>query len=892
MKKRRGSTRRVWRTLGAAVWRFRRRTLAAFGLVVLAKLAAVSVPISLKRIIDELSVPDVALALPVYLLLAYAILRLLVTVFSELRDVVFARVVQTTVADFLVRAFTHLHELGPRFHNRRQTGGLTRDVERGTAGVGFLLGVALFTIVPTLIEMIAVVMIMTLAYSNLFTAIIVATFVVYSVFTVAFTERRAVYQRAMNRLDSHANSRLVDSLLNYESVKFYVGEAAEERRFHSIMNKWARTAVRNQKALSTLHIGQSSIIAASVATIMLLAGEHVVEGRMTVGDLVLVNAYVLQICLPLNSLGFIFREAKDATINSERLFDLLEEPPDIVDASPLPDLEVTGGEIRFEGVSFAYEPDRPVLHDVSFTVGAGKTVAVVGGSGSGKSTLARLLFRFYDPSSGRITIDGQDIRHVSRPSLRRAIGIVPQDTPLFNDTIGYNIAYGRPGANADEVAEAAGAAQIDGLVRSLPDKYDTLVGERGVKLSGGERQRIAIARAILKNPPILVLDEATAALDTRSERAIQNELERLARNRSTLLIAHRLSTVVDADEILVMEHGRIVERGTHGELLAGAGVYAQMWDLQQQQQDLERAEKRLALQPLNLGTMVVDVLDGLRPVFEERGIKLYVSIEPEPIRVTAELAALHEAIWAAAAYMADLVGRGGSLELRLERQGSRARLGMRGAVDPRWPQPEHDEAFRTPRLDVASTEALLGGLGGRFRLSQDEVTAGVLFEMPLRAVNTASNETPLRGSLPSLKGVSVACIDRDDEARELVRDVLVPQGVDFRPFSSGDAALAWLAATPVERWPHVLLCDISLGAGADGYEVIGEVRRIEEGRRVPPSERLPAIALTALSSSRDRILALLAGFQLHMAKPVMPDELLAGIASVAAHPPARPSQKN
>jgi ATP-binding cassette subfamily B protein len=885
MKPRRSATRRVWRTLAAAIWRFRGRTLAAVGLVILAKLAAVSVPLALKRIIDALSAHDVALALPDYLLVGYAVLRLLVTVFGELRDVVFARVVQTTVADFLVRAFSHLHELGPRFHSQRQTGGLTRDVERGTAGIGFLLGVALFTVVPTLIEMLAVVAIMSLAYSHLFTIIIVGTFVVYAVFTVTFTERRAVYQRAMNRLDSSANSRLVDSLLNYESVKFYVGEAAERERFHAIMNKWARTAVRNQKALSTLHIAQSTIIAMSVATIMLLAGQYVVSGSMSVGDLVLVNAYVLQICLPLNSLGFIFREAKDATINSERLFDLLDQQPEIVEPEPLPDLEVRGGEVRFEGVSFAYDPDRPILHEVSFTVPGGKTVAVVGGSGSGKSTLARLLFRFYDPSAGRVTVDGKDIRQVNRPSLRRAIGIVPQDTPLFNDSIAYNIAYGRPGASDEEIVEAASAAQIDALVRSLPDRYDTLVGERGVKLSGGERQRIAIARAILKYPPILVLDEATAALDTRSERAIQNELERLARNRTTLLIAHRLSTVVDADEILVMEHGRIVERGTHGELLARGGVYAQMWDLQQQQRDLELTARRLALQPLNLGTMVIDVLDGLRGLFEKRGIKLYVSIEPEPIRVTAELAVLHEAIWNAVARMVEFVGPAGSLELRLERRGSRAWLGMRGTLGEPWVDEAGGDRPKPP-LDVPATEAMLAGLGGRFHWEIADATASVAFEIPLRAIGPGTPGSALPSGLPRLEGVSVACIDRDEQARELLHELLVPRGIRILPFASGDEALAWFAATLVDEWPQVLLCDISLGAGADGYEVIGEVRRIEERLGVAPGQRLPAIALTGLSTSRDRILALLAGFQLHMAKPVAPDELLAGIASVATRPPA------
>ncbi|MFA9441624.1 ATP-binding cassette domain-containing protein [Uliginosibacterium sp. sgz301328] len=877
------TSQRVWMTLGAAIWRFRRRTLAAIGLVVLAKLSAVAVPMALKQIVDQFSAQNVALTLPVFLLLGYAILRFFGTLFGELRDVIFARVVQTTVADFLVRAFTHLHDLGPRFHNQRQTGALTRDVERGTTGIGFLLGVALFTIVPTLIEMASVVVILAVAYSYLFTVIMVITFVVYAVFTVVFTQRRAVFQRAMNRLDSNANGRLVDSLLNYESVKFYVGETGEMERFRSIMNHWARTGVMNQRALSTLHIGQSAIIAVSVATIMLLAGQYVVRGSMTVGDLVLINAYVLQICLPLNSLGFIFREAKDATINAERLFGLLDQRPDVVEQAGTPALRVRAGHVRFENVVFAYEPDRPILHDVSFTIPAGKTVAVVGGSGSGKSTLARLLFRFYDVGAGRITIDEQDVRSVSQASLRRAIGIVPQDTLLFNDTIGYNIAYGRPGASMAEVIDAARAAQIDELIRTLPQQYDTLVGERGVKLSGGERQRIAIARAILKNPPILVFDEATAALDTRSERAIQDELNRLAKNRSSLLIAHRLSTVVDADEILVMEHGYIVERGTHDALLAQSGVYAQMWRLQQQQRDLEFTAQRLARQPLNLTSLVADVIDGLRGSIEERGIKLYTSIAPEAMRITGDLTALHKAIWDAMAHMIDAVGQAGSMELHLQRQGANALLTLEGAVRERLPSAEG--AAAKPVFDVVDAEDLLARNGGRFSVTRDDTLMRMVFEVPLRAVAPASIQTA--SHVPGLSGVTVACIDDDDEARQLLGEVLIPEGIEVRPFASGRAALAWLAATPAEQWPQALLCDISLADGEDGYEVIGQVRELEEQRQVPPGRRLPAIALTGLASSRDRMRALLAGFQLHMAKPVAPQELLAGIASLVSQPARR-----
>lgn len=577
--------RRVLRLLLDAVLRYRLRTAFALSLVIAAKLATVAVPLALKGIVDQLGgaagTEAAPAALPVFLLLGYAVLRFLGTFFSEIRDFAFARVTQDTVTGFLLRTFIHLHRLGVRFHAMRRTGGVTRDVERGTQGIGFLLGVALFTVLPTLFEIVAVVVIIGIGYSPWFVLVILATFAAYTTFTVIYTERRAVYQRALNKLDSRANAQLVDSLLNFETVKYYTNERFEHLRLGGLLSRSIDIAVQNQKALSTLHIGQSGIIAIGVAAIMLLAGQNVVTGHMSVGDLVLVNAYVIQVCLPLNSLGFIFRQAKDAIVNAEQLFKLMDERPEIQDEPDRRELEITKGEVRFEHVSFSYEPNRPILEDVSFVVPPGRTVAVVGGSGSGKSTLARLLFRFYDATRGRVRIDGQDVRDVSQRSLRAAVGIVPQDTLLFNDTIAYNIAYGRAGASLADVIEAAKAAHVHEFISSLPDGYDTRVGERGVKLSGGEKQRIAIARAILKNPPILVLDEATSALDTRAERAIQEELDRLAHARTTLVIAHRLSTIVNAHEILVMDHGRIVERGTHPMLLAANGRYAQMWRLQQ-----------------------------------------------------------------------------------------------------------------------------------------------------------------------------------------------------------------------------------------------------------------------------------------------------------------------
>ena len=562
--------------------RFRARIGLAMLFLIVARLANVAVPLSLKNIVDALSRPERLALLPVVLLSGYALLRFASTLFNEWRDLVFSRVTQVAVAAFARRIFAHLHQLGPRFHARRRIGGLLPEIDRGTAGLAFLLSVGLFTLLPTLVEISLVLVVMFSRYSAWYTLAIAVTFVAYTGFTLTFTARRAIHQRRVNRLDSDAKGRLADSLINADVVRTFTNEALEVRRFDGIMQDWSRAAYDNQWALFRLHVGQSALIAIGVASVMLLAGADVLGRRLTVGDLVLINAFMLQICLPLNSLGFVYREARDALINIERMRALLNEKPEFDDSDTLPDLRVQAARIEFRHVSFGYEAARPVLDDVSFTIPAGRTVAVVGGSGSGKSTLARLLLRFHDPDSGAVLIDGQDIRSVSAHSLRRQIGVVPQDTSLFNDSIAYNIGYGRPGASREQIVAAARAAHVNTLIESLPDGYDTEVGERGAKLSGGERQRIAIARAMLKNPPILIFDEATSALDSQSERAIQDELERLARDRSTLVIAHRLSTVVHAHDIIVLERGRIVEQGSHLQLMERNGAYATLWRLQLQ----------------------------------------------------------------------------------------------------------------------------------------------------------------------------------------------------------------------------------------------------------------------------------------------------------------------
>jgi ATP-binding cassette subfamily B protein len=581
--------------IAADLWdvvsQYRWRIIAAIGFLILAKMATVAVPLLLKNVIDRLSHPEQLSQLPAYLLVGYGFLRFSSTLFNELRDLLFSRVTQRTVAAYAQKIFSHLHSLSARFHAQRHMGGLLPDIDRGTNGIAFLLGVGLFTIVPTLIEIGLVQGILLVRYNSWFAGIIALTFLAYAGFTLYFTDRRTIYQRRVNKLDSRAKSRLTDSLINYDTVKYFTNEVLEARRFEKIMGHWTEAAIGNQRALFVLHVGQSALIAMGVTSVMLLAGNAAWRKEMTVGDLVLINAYVLQVCMPLNALGFVYREVKDAWVNAERLLDLLREQPDIKESASLPELHVPRGEVVFEHVSFHYEPSRPILSDISFRIPPGRTLAVVGGSGSGKSTLARLILRFYEPTGGRILIDGQDIGKVSPNSLRQAIGVVPQDTVLFNDTVGYNIAYGRIDASRDAVIAAAKAAHVHDLILSLPRQYETQVGERGLKLSGGEKQRIAVARAVLKNPRILIFDEATSALDSYSEHAIQQELDRLSENRTTLVIAHRLSTIVAADEICVLEHGRVVERGTHADLLRRRSHYARLWLLQQRidkQEQLQR----------------------------------------------------------------------------------------------------------------------------------------------------------------------------------------------------------------------------------------------------------------------------------------------------------------
>ncbi len=572
------------RTLLPYLWEFKGRVALALMLLVIAKLASVAVPLVLKEIVDALDQPRAMLVLPVVLLVGYGILRLCSTLFGELRDAVFAKVTQRAIRRVALRVFDHLHALSLRFHLERQTGGVSRDIERGTRGISFLLNFMLFNILPTLLEISLVAAILLAKYDIWFSVIIFVTLVAYIVFTLFVTEWRMIFRRTMNDMDSKANTRAIDSLLNYETVKYFGNEAWEARRYDEHMQKWEVAAVRNQTSLATLNAGQSAIIAIGVTLLMLLAADGVVKGTMSLGDLVLVNAFMLQLYMPLHFLGFVYREIKHSLADMEKMFSLLAENEEIRDKPGAIALVAGEAAIRFDKVSFSYDPNRQILFDVSFDIPAGHNVAVVGHSGSGKSTLARLLFRFYDVSTGRILINAQDIRDVTQKSLRAAIGIVPQDTVLFNDSIYYNIAYGRPDASCEEVFEAARSAHIHDFIESLPDKYETTVGERGLKLSGGEKQRVAIARAILKKPKILIFDEATSALDSKSEKAIQAELKRIATNRTTLTIAHRLSTIADADQILVMDKGSIIERGSHRELLAVNGTYAHMWELQQQEE--------------------------------------------------------------------------------------------------------------------------------------------------------------------------------------------------------------------------------------------------------------------------------------------------------------------
>lgn len=562
------------------VWQYKGRLFAALGLLLMAKLANVSVPLALKEIVDHLQDPNTALLLPLFFIVLYGLLRFGNTAFTELRDALFARVLQRAMRGVIRDVFRHLHAQSLRFHLERRTGGLAVDIERGARSIRFLINFSLFNIAPTLLEILMVAGVLFAKYDPWFGAITLMTLVVYIFFTVLVTNWRLQHRRAMNQTDADANAHAVDSLLNYETVKYFNNETFEAARLDRDLKQAENAAVQSEISLAWLNVGQAAIIACGVTTMMGLAAQGVADKSMTLGDLVLVNAYLIQLFIPLNFLGTVYREIRNALTDMEKLFGLLRRPPEIQDAADAKPLQVERSEVRFEAVQFAYDERRVILHGIDFRIPAGQKVAVVGASGAGKSTLSRLLFRFYDIGGGRILIDGQDIRQVTQASLRAAIGMVPQDTVLFNDTLYYNIAYGRPEASREEVLEAARAAHLDRFIAQLPDGYDTLVGERGLKLSGGEKQRVAIARAVLKDPPILVFDEATSSLDSATEKAIQAELARISENRTTLVIAHRLSTVVDADEILVLDAGHIVERGRHGQLLAINGRYAEMWRLQ------------------------------------------------------------------------------------------------------------------------------------------------------------------------------------------------------------------------------------------------------------------------------------------------------------------------
>jgi ATP-binding cassette subfamily B protein len=564
------------------LYEYRGRALFALACLVLSKIANVGIPVTLKAIVDALEgQKELLLVLPVTLLFAYGALRLSSSLFNELRDTVFAKVRYRAMRNLSTRVLSHLHDLSLRFHLDRKTGAISRDLERGTRSVGTLMNFMVFSILPILVEFSLIAIILISQYPPIFTLITFGTVIGYITFTILVTEWRMEYRHQMNKFESEASSNAIDSLINYETVKYFNNEALELKRYDSTLERWENVAVKSQTTMSILNFGQGSIIAIGVSIILFYATNGVVKGEMSIGDLVMVNAFMLQLFIPLSSLGIIYRQIKYTLADMDLIFKLLDKKAEINDAEDATELNVQQGAIQFQQVKFSYQPERLILDDISFELPAGKTIAVVGHSGAGKSTLARLLFRFYDVTAGKILINGQDIRHVSQNSLRQAIGIVPQDTVLFNESIFYNIQYGNPNASEEKVKQAAKQAYIDEFIESLPNGWDTVVGERGLKLSGGEKQRVAIARALLKQPAILIFDEATSSLDTATEQAIQQTLQHISGQHTTLVIAHRLSTIVDADQILVMDKGKIIEMGTHQQLLDAKGTYQSMWQKQQ-----------------------------------------------------------------------------------------------------------------------------------------------------------------------------------------------------------------------------------------------------------------------------------------------------------------------